>query len=89
MTTRLVLKYHAQIEELLTDPTSTDTDRDTIPDGFEGDIRCLNPLVDDSKVVNFVGDVINSTEEILTTMGVQMWKSLKKERFHVASFTCF
>ena len=50
-----------EIDEFLTDPTSPDTDLDTIPDGFEVDVRCLNPLVDDSKVVNFMGDVVNST----------------------------
>lgn len=50
-----------EIDEFLTDPTSPDTDLDTIPDGFEVDIRCLNPLVDDSKVVNFMGEVVNNT----------------------------
>ena len=50
-----------EIEEFLTDPTTPDTDSDGIPDGFETEIGCLNPLVDDSKVVNFLGEVVNST----------------------------
>jgi hypothetical protein len=50
-----------QIENHLTDPTNPDTDSDGIPDGFETESGCLNPLVDDSKVVDFLGEVVNST----------------------------
>jgi hypothetical protein len=45
----------------LTDPTINDTDRDTIPDGLEIESGCLNPLIDDSRVVDFMGEVVNST----------------------------
>jgi hypothetical protein len=50
-----------EIENYLTDPTNPDTDGDGIPDGYETGTDCLNPLVDDSKVVNFLGEVVNST----------------------------
>jgi hypothetical protein len=50
-----------EIDEFLTDPTTPDTDSDGIPDGYESTINCLNPLVDDSKIVNFIGEVVNST----------------------------
>jgi hypothetical protein len=55
------IKDGLEIDEFLTDPTTPDTDSDGIPDGFETEIGCLNPLVDDSKVVNFIGEVVNST----------------------------
>ena len=55
------IKDGFEIDEFLTDPTTPDTDSDGIPDGFETEIGCLNPLVDDSKVVNFIGEVVNST----------------------------
>ena len=55
------IKDGVEIDEFLTDPTTPDTDSDGIPDGFETEIGCLNPLVDDSKVVNFIGEVVNST----------------------------
>ena len=46
---------------LLIDPTIPDTDGDTIGDEIESLYICLNPLNDDSKVMNMRGDVINST----------------------------
>lgn len=55
------IKDGLEIDEFLTDPINADTDGDGIPDGYETEIGCLNPLVDDSKVVNFIGEVVNST----------------------------
>ena len=43
----------------MTYPTINDTDGDTIPDGFETETGCLNPLVHYSRVVNFIGEVVN------------------------------
>jgi hypothetical protein len=68
-----------EIEELLTDPTSSDTDRDGIPDGFEADTDCLNPLVDDSKVVNFIGEVVNSTGKDFDNDGITNVDEFKQQ----------
>lgn len=46
---------------LLIDPTTPDTDGDAIGDKIETSYVCLNPLSDDSKMMNMGGDVINST----------------------------
>ncbi len=50
-----------EINKFFTDPTTPDTDGDSMPDGFETNTSCLNPIQDDSQVVNISGEVINST----------------------------
>jgi hypothetical protein len=40
-----------------TNPTSPDSDSDGIPDGFESSSTCLNPLIDDTHVMDIEGNV--------------------------------
>ena len=47
--------------KLLIDPTKLDTDGDTINDTVEISHVCLNPLNDDSMIMNMKGEIINST----------------------------
>jgi hypothetical protein len=63
----------------LTDPTTPDTDSDNIPDGYESAIGCFNPLVDDSKIVNFIGQVVNSTGRDFDNDGITNVEEFNQE----------
>ena len=72
------LKNEDEIK-LLINPTKKDTDGDTLQDKLEISNTCLNPLNDDSMVMNMKGEITNSTgidsdndgltniEEVMTT----------------------
>jgi hypothetical protein len=47
--------------KLLINPTKKDTDGDTLQDKLEVSNTCLNPLNDDSMVMNMKGEITNST----------------------------
>ena len=47
--------------KLLINPTKKDTDGDTLQDKLEVSNTCLNPLNDDTMVMNMKGEITNST----------------------------
>ena len=44
-----------------TDPTNPDNDDDTIPDGVEATLPCLNPLYNNRHIMSMSGEIINAT----------------------------
>ena len=55
---------------LLTNPLVNDTDGDTIPDGFEATSTCLDPLSDDSHIMDITGEIVNDKPIDSDTDGV-------------------
>ena len=53
-------KDDIEVNILLTNPTNNDTDKDSIPDGFEAVSGCLDPLINDRHLMDISGNIINS-----------------------------
>lgn len=53
-------KDDIEVDILLTDPQTNDTDSDTMPDGFEAISGCLDPLVDDRHLMDIAGNIVNN-----------------------------
>ena len=53
------LKDDIEVNILLTNPLVNDTDKDTMPDGFEATTDCLDPMTNDSHLMDITGDIIN------------------------------
>jgi hypothetical protein len=75
----------AEIDEFLPDPTTHDTDRDGIPDGYEINIRCVNPLIDEGKVVNFIDETVNSVGRNYDNDGTTNLKEFNQRTSHCVS----
>ena len=50
-----------EVDTLLTNPIVNDTDGDTILDGFEATSTCLDPLSDDSHLMDITGKIVSET----------------------------
>ena len=46
-----------------TNPTRLDSDNDSMPDGFETSTSCLNPLLDDSHVMDMAGNIVGGPRD--------------------------